>query len=140
MSFFNRLFGRSPEATATSSVEPSSDPFAGHGFIYYDTTTSPNGTIQVLNGHSGGEKGPVVIETKVVIAATGRVLFDLWNTYQHCRIAFAENDTAELSVTNAHDGRKRSATINFNDETFILSDGPAVSYPLTTLRKLISTF
>jgi len=141
MNVFDNLFGRSPKPKASGIVGTDADPFAGQGFVYHETLTSPDGTIRVLNGYSGGEKGATIVEPKVIVAATGRVLFDLWNTYQHCSIRFSDADSgAELHVSNTHNGQQRDVTIDFVNESFAFKNNPAVRHPLAKLAELVSTF
>lgn len=141
MNFFSNLLGRSPKPKASGIVATDADPFAGQGFVYSETLTSPDGTIRVLNGFSGGEKSATIIEPKVIVAATGRVLFDLWNTYQNCSIRFSNTDSgADLHVQNTHNGLERDVTINFANETFAFKNDQAVWYPLGKLPELVSTF
>ncbi|MEP6779369.1 MAG: hypothetical protein ABJC26_05720 [Gemmatimonadaceae bacterium] len=94
-----------------------------------------------MNGYSGGEKTATIIEPKVIVAATGRVLFDLWNTYQDCSIRFSNADSgAELHVANTHNGQQRDVTINFANETFAFKTAPNTWHPLAKLAELVSTF
>ena len=141
MNFFDSLFGRSPIRSAVPDDVANADPFAGHGFVYHETLNSPNGGFKILNGYSGGEKGPTIVESKVAVAETGRVLFDLWHTYQNCSIQFSDDDSsATLQVQNVHNGLQRDVTINFINETFAFKNNPAVWHPLAKLPELISTF
>ena len=141
MSFFDNLLGRAVKPVTPRAAAADADPFAGQGFVYSETVSSPDGSIKVYNGYSGGDKGATVIEAKVVVASTGRVLFDLWNTYQHCSIQFAAaGRTAMLRVQNAHNGAQREVTINFENETFAFTNDAAVWHPLSQLAERVSTF
>lgn len=141
MNFFSNLLGRSLKPRSASLPTIDGDPFAGQGFVYHETLTSPDGTILVHNGYSGGEKGPTIIEPKVVVAATGRVLFDLWNTYQHHTIKFTDaTSCAEMRVENTHNRSERSVEIDFVNETFSFKENPAVRHALAKLPEMISMF
>ena len=144
MNFFDNLLGRTPKQPSKPPqqfVPPDADPFAGHGFVYHEILNSPDGTIRVLNGYSGGEKTATIIESKVIVAATGRVLFDLWNTYQNCSLQFSNADSgADLQVANLHNGKQRDVTINFANESFAFKNNPKVWHPLSNLQALVSTF
>ena len=141
MNFFDSLFGRKTHSPTATTIDLTADPFAGQGFVYTETLTSPDSTIKVLNGYSGGEKGATIVEPKVIVAATGRVLFDLWNTYQNCSIRFSDTgNKADLRVQNTHNGKEREVVINFTNETFAFVNNPEVWHPLARLPELVSTF
>ncbi|MEO7999599.1 MAG: hypothetical protein ABI852_19260 [Gemmatimonadaceae bacterium] len=141
MNFFSNLLGRSVKPLSTPVDPTNADPFAGQGFIYHETLTSPDGTILVHNGYSGGEKGPTIVEPKVVVAATGRVLFDLWKTYQHHSIVFTDAAShAEMRVHNTHNGGERIVDIDFSNETFSFKENPAARHTLAKLPDMISMF
>ena len=108
--------------------------------MYYDVQTSPDGSLHVLNGYSGGEKGPTFIEPRVVSAATGKIIFDLWRTYQNYNLVFGEDGAAVLKVDNHHSGRSRVVDINFHDSEFAFRDAPHIVRPLSHLEQHISLF
>ncbi|MEP6764894.1 MAG: hypothetical protein ABJB66_11310 [Gemmatimonadaceae bacterium] len=112
--------------------------FAGQGFVYYEVKISPDGSLHVLNGYSDGEKTPTLIEPRVVLAATGKILFDLWHTYQNYHLDFCDNGNAVLNVQNNHSRRTRVVDINFRDSEFSFRDEPGVHRPLSKLEEFIS--
>ena len=114
------------------------DVFAGQGFVYYETQASPDGSFLVYKGYSGGEKTPTIIEPRVVVALTGLVLLDLWNSYQNYELHFLNESTAMLVAQNTHNGRTRTAEVDFAARTFVFRDNPHTTHPLRNLREMIS--
>lgn len=141
MNFFKGSLSRDAQRARPTVPHNAADPFAGQGFIYHEILTSPDGSIQIFCGYSGGEKGPTIIEPKAIVAATGRVLFDLWNTYQNHTIHFVDAGSgAEMRVENTHNRREHTVDIDFANETFAFKDNPAVRHELAKLPEMISLF
>lgn len=141
MDLFKGSLSRNAKRARPMVSHNAADPFAGQGFVYHETLTSPDGSILIFCGYSGGEKGPTIIEPRAVIAATGRVLFDLWNTYQHHSIHFVDaSSRAEMRVENTHNRREHTVEIDFANETFAFKENPEVRYELAKLPELISLF
>lgn len=140
MTFFKNLLQRGVTPRSKPQFNPA-DPFAGQGFVYSDMLTSPDGTIQVFNGYSGGEKGPTIIEPLIVVVATGRVLVDLWNTYQNYTTTFVDDTSlAELRAENTHHRTEQTVVIDFVNETFAFKENPAARHDLAKLPEMISLF
>ena len=140
MNFFRNLLQRSVPTRAQTEFDPA-NPFAGQGFVFTETRTSPDGAILVFNGYSGGEKGPTIIEPKIVSAATGRVLVDLWHTYQHYTLRFLDDTSAaELRAENTHNKSERIVLIDFTIESFVQKENPAARHALAKLPDFISLF
>lgn len=109
--------------------------FAGHGFVYWEESLSPDGRVRVLWGYSDGEKTPLLEEPRFVDAATGEVILDLWHTSHTYLIKFGREGEVILTAQNPFRGTSRVAVIDYERRTFTLDGGAETEKPLAVLRE-----
>lgn len=133
-----RLYFSAPEAINVNNffifgrrradAVPPQNEFLQAGFVYGEERLSPDGTLRVLLGHRDGERSATLIEPRIVVAATGEVLLDLWRTYKTYEVVFSgtENGRQSLTLTiqDAYTGAVRTAVIDMDTRTFVFADAP----------------
>lgn len=114
------------------------DEIKNYGFIYSEEVFSPDRTVKVIYGYSDGEKGPITVEPRIIDAASGRILIDLWRTWSQASVEFP--GPSRLLVT-VHDAYQRvmicKAEIDLNRRVFMLADtgNDNEPVPLETFRQ-----
>lgn len=111
--------------------------FAGHGFVYWQESQSPGGRVRVLWGYSDGERTPLLEEPRLVDAATGELILDLWHTSHTYLIRFGREGEVILTVQNPFRGTSHVAVIDCERRTFILDGGARTEEPLAALRERV---
>ena len=138
MRFFG--FGR-PKVRHDTPPPPPQNVFLQAGFVYWEELLSPDGALRVLLGHRDGERSATLIEPRIVDAATGEILLDLWRTYKTYEVTFGGTENGKPSMTltirDVYTGAARIAVLDIESRTFVFSDSPQNRQPLRRLHELI---
>jgi len=109
--------------------------FDGQGFVYSEQVTSPDGRFRLLLGVSGGEKTSTIVEPRIVEAASGRIVVDLWDTYLNYSTTFIGSGKVRLRIQDVNQTWSRDADVDLDSETFAFADTPAIQEPLSRLSE-----
>ena len=109
-------------------------------FIYFEEHTSPDGVWRVEYGYSDGEKGPTIIEPRVIENATGRVFVDFWRRYVIGHVGDFTPDGFQLRLTEPLTSKTMHASINTRNETFTIVGEAVAPRPLNTLYQTWADF
>src|SRR6476660_5293926 len=96
--------------------------FKGHGFVYWEEVTSPDGRFRVLKGYSDGERTPTLIEPRIIEIVSGKVVVDLWHTYLNYEVEFREVGKMRLKIQDIYQTSTRIAEIDLVERTFVFAD------------------
>jgi hypothetical protein len=107
-------------------------------FIYFEEFNSPDGVWRVELGYSGGEKGPTIIEPRVVEIATGRELINFWKTYVIGGVWDFTPDGFRIRLTEPMTSKTIYVAVNTKTETFVIADHSSSPRPLAKLRDAVA--
>ncbi len=124
-----------------ADTAPPRNEFLQAGFVYWEERLSPDGALRILLGHRDGERSAALVEPRILNAATGEILLDLWRTYKTYEVAFSgtENGRQSLTLTirDAYTGAVRTAVLDTETRTFLFADAPQDRYPFRRLHELL---
>jgi hypothetical protein len=109
-------------------------------FIYYEEHISPDGVWRVEYGYSGGEKGPTIVEPRVIEIATGRVLVDFWRRYTIGYVGDFSPDGFRITLTEPIASKRITVSINTRTETFTMVDEASSPRPIDELYEVWGNF
>jgi hypothetical protein len=111
--------------------------FLKEGFVYWKESVSPDGLLRILLGYRDGERSAQLIEPRILDAANGEIILDLWRTYLTYQLRFTHTDPErpgiELTIQNPYRGTIHIADIDVPAKTFVLRGSGRGPEPLRLL-------